>query len=34
VGSCDSFDRSLALFGETYADQNEEGCAALKQAGD
>jgi hypothetical protein len=34
LGSSDSFDRSLALFAETYADQNEEDYAALKQAVD
>ncbi|MET0513518.1 MAG: DUF2252 domain-containing protein [Thermoleophilaceae bacterium] len=34
LGSGDSFDRSLASFAETYADQNERDYAALREAVD
>src|SRR3954452_15066935 len=32
LGSGSSFDRALATFAETYADQNERGHAALRRA--
>jgi hypothetical protein len=32
LGSTDAFDRSMAAFAETYADQNERDYAALKTA--
>ena len=32
VGGSDTFDRALADFAETYADQNERDHAALEQA--
>jgi hypothetical protein len=32
LGSGDTFDRALAAFAETYADQNEQDYAALKTA--
>jgi hypothetical protein len=32
VGSNDSFDRAMASFAESYADQNERDCAALSRA--
>jgi uncharacterized protein (DUF2252 family) len=34
LGTSDSFDRALDVFGETYADQNERDYAALKAAAD
>ena len=34
LGSSDSFDRALASFAETYADQNERDYAALREAVD
>jgi hypothetical protein len=34
LGSSDRFDQALATLAETYADQNERGYAALKQAAD
>ena len=34
LGSSDSFDRALASFAETYADQNERDYDALKAAVD
>ena len=34
LGSGDSFDRALASFAETYADQNERDYAALREAVD
>ena len=34
LGSGDSFDRAMALFAESYADQNEADYAVLKQAVD
>jgi uncharacterized protein (DUF2252 family) len=32
LGTSDAFDRALAAFGETYADQNDRDYAALKEA--
>jgi predicted alpha/beta hydrolase len=32
LGSGDSFDRAMAKFAETYADQNERDYAALQEA--
>jgi predicted alpha/beta hydrolase len=34
LGASDSFDRALAGFAETYADQNERDYAALREAAD
>ena len=34
LGASDAFDRALAAFAETYADQNERDYAALKAAAD
>jgi hypothetical protein len=34
LGTRDAFDRALAIFAETYADQNERDYAALKAAAD
>jgi len=34
LGSSDSFDRAMASFAETYADQNDADYAALRQAVD
>jgi uncharacterized protein (DUF2252 family) len=34
LGSSDKFDRAMAMFAETYADQNERDYATLKQAVD
>ena len=34
LGSGDTFDRAMASFAETYADQNEADCAALRHAAD
>ena len=34
LGSGDSFDRAMASFAETYADQNDADYAALRQAVD
>jgi Uncharacterized protein conserved in bacteria (DUF2252) len=34
LGTSDKFDRAMATFGETYADQNERDYATLKQAAD
>ena len=34
LGASDSFDRSLAAFAETYADQNERDYDALREAVD
>jgi hypothetical protein len=34
LGSGDSFDRAMATFAETYADQNEADYAALRHAVD
>ena len=32
LGSSDSFDRAMASFAETYADQNDRDYGALKEA--
>ncbi len=32
LGTSDTFDRALAVFAETYADQNERDYAALTEA--
>ena len=34
LGSGDSFDRAMASFAETYADQNDDDYAALRRAAD